>query len=100
VERLRNEDSVMDARIFYMQEVPIEFKTYFKVELVGSGMAGSGMAGSEPVDSLPDDLSAPVAASPAFGDVPSDEPEPGLEGPSAESASGAAGSRFGLFSRS
>jgi len=35
-ERLRNQEQVSDARIFRMQEVPIEFKPYYKVEVAGS----------------------------------------------------------------
>ena len=31
VERLRNEDSISDARIFHMEEVPIEFRTCCRV---------------------------------------------------------------------
>jgi hypothetical protein len=33
VERLRNQENVTEARIFQMQEVPIEFRTYYKVEV-------------------------------------------------------------------
>jgi hypothetical protein len=33
VERLRNNEGAADVRVFRMHEVPIEFKTYFKVEL-------------------------------------------------------------------
>lgn len=35
VERLRNSEAVADVRVFRMQEVPISFRTYFKVELAG-----------------------------------------------------------------
>ena len=35
VERLRNQEQVNEARIFRMQEVPIEVKTYYRVEIVG-----------------------------------------------------------------
>jgi hypothetical protein len=38
VERLRNQESITEARIFRMEEVPIEFKTYYRVE-VGAGPA-------------------------------------------------------------
>jgi hypothetical protein len=34
VERLRNQEQVTEARIFRLQEVPIEFKTYYRVEVV------------------------------------------------------------------
>ena len=33
VEHLRNQEQVMEARIFRLQEVPIEVKTYYKVEV-------------------------------------------------------------------
>lgn len=36
VEHLRNQENVTDARIFRMQEVAIEFKTYYKVEVQGT----------------------------------------------------------------
>ncbi|HUH07160.1 MAG TPA: hypothetical protein VML96_05055 [Egibacteraceae bacterium] len=36
VERLRNTEEVADARVFRMQEVPIEFRAYYKVELKAS----------------------------------------------------------------
>jgi hypothetical protein len=57
VERLRNQENVTEARIFRMQEVPIEFKTYYKVE-VGAAPA------SEPVPA------------PAETDGPESETEP------------------------
>ena len=33
VERVRNHEHVSEARIFRMHEIPIEVKTYFKVEV-------------------------------------------------------------------
>ena len=39
-EMLRNQEQVTDARIFRMDEVPIEFKTYYRVEMASA--AGSG----------------------------------------------------------
>ena len=39
-EMLRNQEQVTDARIFRMDEVPIEFKTYYRVEMATA--AGSG----------------------------------------------------------
>src|SRR3954453_11456518 len=33
VEMLRNQEKVTDARIFRMEEVPIEVRTYYKVEV-------------------------------------------------------------------
>jgi hypothetical protein len=39
-EMLRNQEQVTDARIFRMDEVPIEFRTYYRVEMASA--AGSG----------------------------------------------------------
>jgi hypothetical protein len=33
VERLRNAEDIREVRVFRMQEVPIEFRTYYKVEV-------------------------------------------------------------------
>ena len=35
VEMLRNQEKVTDARIFRMEEVPIEVRTYYRVEVAG-----------------------------------------------------------------
>ena len=39
VERLRNQEGITDTRVFRMQEVPLEVKTYFKVEVASSSDA-------------------------------------------------------------
>ena len=41
VEHLRNQEGVSEARIYRMQEVPIEFRAYYRVE-VGSVPSNSG----------------------------------------------------------
>ena len=41
-EMLRNQEQVTDARIFRMDEVPIEFKTYYRVEVAAAGDTASG----------------------------------------------------------
>lgn len=61
VERLRNNEGASGVRVFRMQEVPIEFRTYYKVE-VGDGKPDAK------ADSKPEP--APAAASPA------EQPEP------------------------
>jgi hypothetical protein len=48
VERLRNTEEVSGVRVFRMQEIPIEFRAYYKVELK------SGEAAAEP-ESLADE---------------------------------------------
>jgi hypothetical protein len=39
VERLRNQEQVTDASVFRMSEVPLEFKTYIKVEVADAAVA-------------------------------------------------------------
>lgn len=78
VERLRNEEHVTNTRIFRLDEVPIEVKTYFRVEV------------SRPVrEEAPAPRKDDQAKVPAMADA-------GAEG----SASGAAGARFARFNRS
>ena len=48
VERLRNQEHVTDARIFRMEEVPIEFRTYYKVELASAAEPSPAAAPAVP----------------------------------------------------
>ena len=48
VEMLRNQEKVTDARIFRMEEVPIEIRTYYKVEVVAEGDAPATTAAAIP----------------------------------------------------
>ena len=106
-EMLRNQEQVTEARIFRMDEVPIEFKTYYRVEMASA--AGSGdlasAAGSSDGDgdslSGSGELVAPDAEwggaadgrADAVGTAGQDEePEP------VEVAAPGSG-RYGLFSR-
>jgi hypothetical protein len=52
VEMLRNQEKVTDARIFRMEEVPIEVRTYYRVEVVGEHAEGTNGAADAPSDSL------------------------------------------------
>ncbi|HUQ38545.1 MAG TPA: hypothetical protein VM030_00190, partial [Acidimicrobiales bacterium] len=52
VEHLRNNEQVNDARVFRMQEVPIEFKVLYKVEVSAEPAGGTGAAPA-PVTSPP-----------------------------------------------
>ena len=56
VERLRNTEEASSVRVYRMQEVPIEFKTYFKVEVkpdsVGQEAPEESDEGEEPVTAL------------------------------------------------
>jgi hypothetical protein len=76
VEHLRNQENVPDARIFRMQEVPIEFKTYVRVEV--AGMDEAPAAAPAPA--------APAAAAPAAPAAPAPAPAPAAEEPKAEAA--------------
>ena len=84
VEHLRNQEQVTDARVWRLQEVPLEVKTYYKV-VVPSGSAAAPVAAP-----VPDPV---VAAAP-----------PDLVGPKVEAAAGGSDSagangRFGRFNR-
>lgn len=47
VERLRNQEGIADCRVFRMDEVPLEFKTYVKVEVAGAPVGDPAVAGSK-----------------------------------------------------
>jgi hypothetical protein len=79
VERLRNEDSVTDARVFRMDEVAIEFKVYYRVEV-----AGEGPAAAPDVPAPADSASTEVVAETAVDGGDNGAGNPG---------------RFGLFTR-
>ena len=103
VEHLRNAEQVTDAHVFRMQEVPLEFKVLYKVE-VGTGAPTEGAA------------AAPAPNASAARSVEADEvftrggtgnsTSAGLDdgraiAPRAEAADNPqSGGRFGLFSRS
>jgi hypothetical protein len=87
---LRNQEQVTDARIFRMDDVPIECETYCRVEL--ASVAGSGDASA--VDEVPEVPAPTTAEQRALEDAPDD----GGEREPAET--GAPGSvRYDIFSR-
>ena len=107
VEHLRNNEQVSESKVYRMQEVPIEFKVMYKVEVSGAAAASSGDdAGTS---------EAVRAAEPGVGAVPlpprnataapqGSEPlratsGPGPTGTAAASPVAQSGGRFGLFSR-
>jgi hypothetical protein len=61
VEMLRNQEKVSDARIFRMEEVPIEIRTYYKVELANEE--------SEPLAPVPPTVANAMAETPS-SDLP------------------------------
>ena len=108
-EMLRNQEQVTDARIFRMDEVPIEFKTYYRVEMAGSGdmasAAGSGDMASDGEGTRPatehEVTPGPEVPVEAASDVPVEVEATGEEGkPEPVEAGERGSSRHGLFSRS
>lgn len=69
VEGLRNDQNVDQARIFRMEEIPFEFRPYFRVEL-GKGASALKVRGFALADEDPIDLTAALADEP-----PADEAE-------------------------
>lgn len=65
VERLRNREAISEVRVFRVQEVPISFRTYFKVELAGDPDAQPRANGESEHHAVP-----PVAA--PSGEAPVD----------------------------
>ena len=108
VEHLRNAGQGGDARIFRMQEIPIEVKTYYKVELPAEAPDAPAAAAAP----APAPAAAPAAAAPA---QPAAAPAPAPAAAAASTAAspasaaanakgepagaGANGGRFGLFGK-
>jgi hypothetical protein len=107
VEGLRNDQNVDQARIFRMEEIPFEFRPYFRVEL-GKADNGLRVRGFSLGESDPIDLTAALAEDSdeaAEPDAePAPEPQPELatdferERPAEPVSSGFVGRR-GLFGR-
>ena len=93
VERLRNSDGVEQAHIFRMEEVPFEFKPYYRVEVAGMpAPAAPPPAPEGPEGSVPP---SPEVEEAAGGFV---EPSPAEPTP-VEDDRQDAGARRGLFGR-
>ena len=98
VEHLRNSEGVNDSRIFAMSEVPIEFKTYYRVEVaVGEESAPAPAAEAAPAAAPAPAVPAPAAAAPAAGAPAAPVVEATKGGEPA--LAGANGGRFGLFGK-
>jgi len=72
-EMLRNQEKVTDARIFRMEEVPIEFRAYYKVEVVAEQGEQATPALTQPAPpATPPAPPAPVppAVANALADIP------------------------------
>ena len=84
VERLRNQEHVTDARIFRMEEVPIEFRTYYRVEVATGAPSAPPAPAAAPV----------VPTEPANGDAAELAPQAVLDPAPVEAVAGR-GRRFG-----
>ncbi len=85
VEHLRNQEQVADARVWRLQEVPLEVKTYYKVVVPSGAPAPASPPAPEPAIAA---VAPPVAA-----DDSAPKPDAGGD------AVGANGARFGRFNR-
>ena len=84
VEHLRNQEHVLDARVWRLHEVPLEVKTYYKVEVMAAEPAAPKPAAPRPEEDGP-------KTDPVMAGAPSPT-APGAEvGPN--------GARFGRFNR-
>ena len=95
VEHLRNQEQVTDARVWRLQEVPLEVKTYYKV-VVPSGAPAPGVA-SGPVSGA-----GPEPGSAVLGDDGGAKAELAVGAVAAgggDAGQGANGARFGRFNR-
>ena len=104
VEHLRNNEQVSESKVYRMQEVPIEFKVMYKVEVAGApGAPATDESGS--AESAPTAAPGPGALPPRPATAPDGaEPlrattAPGPTGTAAASPIAQSGGRFGLFSR-
>ena len=100
VEHLRNSEGVNESRIFAMSEVPIEFKTYYRVEVAVGDEAGAAPATAEAAPAAapaPAPAPAPAAAAPAA--APAGAPVVEATKGGEPAMAGANGGRFGLFGK-
>lgn len=109
VEWLRNSGQGKDARIFRMQEVPIEVKTYYRVEVAVADEGQVAPAAPAPAPATP--AAAPAPAPAATRPAPAPAPAAPAPAPAPSPASvavkpetagagaGANGGRFGLFGK-
>lgn len=93
VEHLRNQEHVADARVWRLQEIPLEVKTYYRVEVVAPSAEPAPPA-PRPVDDEVRPEPEPVAVAAAAGDG---APVAGV--PAGPAGPGGANARFGRFNR-
>ncbi|QBI18897.1 hypothetical protein ER308_04610 [Egibacter rhizosphaerae] len=96
VERLHNNEEASNVRLFRMHEVPIEFKTYVKVEVGGGESTSHSEASEEPAGSTPEETGAAEVPAAQVAKPLVAAANPGTEA-SGETGTDASGRR--LFSR-
>lgn len=100
VEELRNAGQGADARIFRMEEIPIEVKTYYRVELP---VEASAPVAPAPVAEAPAPSPAPAKPAKGGGDAsaaaPASEPVAAVKPEAVPAGANANGGRFGLFGK-
>lgn len=117
VEQLRNAGQGADARIFRLEEVPMEVKTYYKVELPGmeaspspsgakaeaapAAVADAGPPAAAAAAVAVEPPAAPVSAPAASASPAAATPPPAASGKPEPATAGAngTGGRFGLFGK-
>ena len=118
VEHLRNKENVPDARVYLLKEVPLEVRTYVKVEVAGSvadeprttGYDGGGdfappAAAAAPApapnaNAAPQASVAPPPQEPAVpASAPAAAPAGGPVQPPGDAQAGVGTARFGRFNR-
>jgi len=106
VEHLRNVEGVEDARVYALSEVPLAFKTVYRVEIAGQpAEAPAPIPPLPPMPEMPamevgEPAEAPAPAEPAMAAVPSEPYEvtvPPAEEPPSNGKSGSRG--MGFFTR-
>jgi hypothetical protein len=76
VEHLRNVEGVEDSRVFALDEVPLAFKTVYRVEIPGHTPSDPGVAPLPPMPAMPAELDAVAAVAEADAPAPEAEPAP------------------------
>src|SRR5437763_1055909 len=93
VEMLRNQEKVTDARIFRMEEVPIEVRTYYRVEVAGEQAPQA--AQSPPTPQSPPIPPVPQAPEPDAPNAAPDGPTTDVLDPMPVEVGAGKGRRFG-----
>lgn len=93
VEMLRNQEKVTDARVFRMEEVALEVRTYYKVEVVPEESEAPAAAQTPSTPASPP-LAVPPSVANAIADTPSDDVDGPLDPMPVEVGAGK-GRRFG-----